>query len=232
MIEPSVEYGGHSGSTNFFVSGDYRRNNLGIENVNSDRTAVHDRTDQFQGFGYLDHIIDANNRVSFVGGYSNQYFQIPDPRGLNAQADGVQAANGLTPFVVNGRSSYASDALNERQLEKTAFGQFAFLHDAGALTYQASLFGRYSTLRYRPDALGELLFNGQAQQAYKKDFTFGGQVDTAYRLNDATSPAWRRRSTRPSSSSAMTATRSAHRSALPTTAARRRSRRASTCRTS
>ncbi|WP_174297197.1 TonB-dependent receptor [Sphingomonas bacterium] len=178
MIEPSVEYGGHSGSTNFFVSGDYRRNNLGIENVDSGRTAVHDRTDQFQGFGYLDHIIDADNRVSFVGGYSNQYFQIPNSRGLNAQTDGVQAANGLTPF-------FASEALNERQLEKTAFGQLAFLHDAGPLTYQASLFARYSTLRYRPDTLGELLFNGQAQQAYKKDFTFGGQVDAAYRLNDA-----------------------------------------------
>ncbi|WP_375380895.1 TonB-dependent receptor [uncultured Sphingomonas sp.] len=174
MIEPSIEYGGSTGSTNYFVSGDYRHDDLGIENVNGDRTAKHDNTDQYQTFAYVDHIIDANNRVSFVGGYSNQYFQIPNPRGL--QPDGT--------YSVGGQSNFLSDNLNERQIEKTAFGQFAFLHDNGPLTYQASLFGRYSTLRYRPDTLGELLFNGQAQQAYKKDFTIGGQLDASYRLDD------------------------------------------------
>ena len=175
MIEPSVEYGGHSGNTNFFVSGDYRHDNLGIENVDSSRTALHDKTDQYQGFAYLDHILDVNNRISFVGGYSNQYFQIPNPRGL--QPDGSYAVGNQTQFL--------SDNLNERQLEKTAFGQLAFLHNDGPLSYQASLFGRYSTLRYRPDQIGELLFNGQAQQAYKKDFTLGGQIDAAYKLGDA-----------------------------------------------
>ena len=175
MIEPSIEYGGHSGNTNYFVSGDYRHNNLGIENVDSSRSALHDKTDQFQGFAYVDHILDANNRISFVGGYSNQYFQIPNPRGL--QPDGT--------YTVGDRTQFLSNKLNERQLEKTAFGQVAFLHNDGPLSYQASLFGRYSTLRYRPDMLGELLFNGQAQQAYKKDFTFGGQIDAAYKLGDS-----------------------------------------------
>ena len=173
MIEPSVEYGGHSGSTNYFFSGDYRHDDLGIENVDPTRHAIHDKTDQFQGFGYVDHIIDQNNRVSFVGGYSNQSFQIPNPQGL--QPDGT--------YTVNGQANFLSDNLNERQIEKTAFGQFAFLHDDGPLTYQASVFGRYSTLRYRPDALGDLLFTGQAQQAYKTDVTFGGQFDASYKLN-------------------------------------------------
>ncbi len=185
MIEPSVEYGGSTGNTNYFVSGDYRHDDLGIENVNADRTAKHDGTDQYQAFAYVDHIIDGENRVSVVGGYSNQYFQIPNPRGLNAQTDGLQAAAGLTPFNVGGVTSFASDALNERQLEKTGFGQIALLHDSGPLSIQSSLFARASTLTYRPDMLGELLFNGQAQQAYKKDFTAGFQVDAAYRANDA-----------------------------------------------
>ncbi|WP_375392539.1 TonB-dependent receptor [uncultured Sphingomonas sp.] len=174
-IEPSIEYGGHSGNTNFFVTGDYRRSDRGIEGVDASHTPLHDRTDQYQTFAYLDHILDDNNRVSFVGGYSNQYFQIPNPRGL--QPDGT--------YSVGGRTDFLSDNLNERQLEKTAFGQFAFLHDSGPLTYQASLFARYSSLQYRPDVLGELLFNGQAQNAYKRDFTFGGQLDAVYKLGDA-----------------------------------------------
>ena len=69
MLEPSVEYGGSSGSTNYFVSGDYRHDKLGIESVDGSSTPLHDRTDQGQGFVYLDHIIDVDNRVSFVGGY-------------------------------------------------------------------------------------------------------------------------------------------------------------------
>ena len=174
-IEPSIEYGGSTGSTNYFVSGDFRHDKLGIESVDGSSTPLHDKTDQAQVFAYVDHIIDEQNRVSFVGGYSNQFFQIPNPRGL--QPDGT--------YSVGGRTDFLSDNLNERQLERTGFGQLAFLHDSGPLTIQTSLFARYSTLRYRPDVLGELLFNGQAQQAFKKDVTVGGQIDAAYRLSDA-----------------------------------------------
>ncbi|PMV36661.1 hypothetical protein, partial [Pseudomonas sp. FW305-3-2-15-C-LB1] len=38
---------------------------------------------------------------------------------------------------------------------------------------------------YTPDTLGELLFNGIAQKAFKQDFTFGGQVEGVYRASDA-----------------------------------------------
>ncbi|WP_298670686.1 TonB-dependent receptor [uncultured Sphingomonas sp.] len=181
MIEPSFEYGGSSGSTNFFVSGDYRHSNLGIESVDGSSTPLHDRTDQGQAFVYVDHIMDANNRISFVGGYSNQHFQIPNPRGLTAAVDGFASGG----FSVGGVGDFASEALDERQVEQTAFGQLSFLHDSGPLTIQTSLFARYSTLDYYPDVLGELLFNGQAQRAIKHDFTIGGQIDAAYRLSDA-----------------------------------------------
>ncbi|WP_267381209.1 MULTISPECIES: TonB-dependent receptor [unclassified Sphingomonas] len=182
-IQPSVEYGGHSGNTNFFVSGDYRHSDRGIEGVDDSRTPLHDQTDQFQAFTYIDHTIDDSHRISFVGGYSNQYFQIPNPRGLTALNDGF-AGSTTPPYAVGGTRDYPSDSLNERQIEKTAFGQIALLHDHERLTYQLSAFARYSSLRYRPDDLGELLFNGQAQQAYKTDFAIGGQVDAAYKLND------------------------------------------------
>ncbi|WP_198351176.1 TonB-dependent receptor [Flavisphingomonas formosensis] len=177
-IEPSIEYGGSTGSTNYFFSGDYRRDKLGIESVDGSSTPIHDRTKQLQLFGYVDHILDENDRISFVGGYSNQNFQIPDPSGLHAAQDGPG-------YEVGGQTDYLSDDLDERQNERTGFGQFSFLHDSGPLSLQASLYGRYSALDYKPDVLGELLFNGLAQHAVKKDVTFGGQVDAAYRLGSA-----------------------------------------------
>jgi len=174
-IEPSFTYGGSTGRTNYFVSGDYRHDALGIESVDGRAKPVHDDTDQYQGFAYVDHILNDNNRVSFVGGYSNQWFQIPNPVG--AQPDGT--------WSVGGRTAFPSEALDERQLERTGFGQLSVLHDDEPLTVQASVFGRYSSLRYRPDVLGELLFNGQAQAALKQDFTLGAQADAVYHIGSA-----------------------------------------------
>ena len=96
-IEPSVEYGGSSGSTNYFFSVDYRHDKLGIESVDGSSTPIHDKTDQAQAFAYIDHIINDENRLSFVGGYSNQYFQIPDPRGQHP--DGTYSVDGRTDFL-------------------------------------------------------------------------------------------------------------------------------------
>ncbi|WP_425230254.1 TonB-dependent receptor [Sphingomonas sp.] len=171
-IEPSIEYGGHSGDTNYFVSGDYHRTSRGIEGVDASVIPLHDRSDQYQAFAYVDHTLSDDDRVSFVGGYSNQFFQIPNPKGL--QPDGTYAVGGVT--------AYPSERLNERQVEQTAFGQLALLHKDGDLTVQASLAARYSALRYRPDRLGELLYNGLAQAADKKDFALYGQADAAYEL--------------------------------------------------
>ncbi|GAA0294293.1 hypothetical protein GCM10009087_00090 [Sphingomonas oligophenolica] len=183
-IEPSVEYGGSSGNTNYFVTASFRHNNLGIEAVDAGRTALHDDTNQYQAFALLDHTLDDSNRISFIGGYSDQRFQIPNPRGLHPQ--GYQDANGVThSYDVGGVTDYLSDNLDERQHEKTAFGIASFLHDAGPVTIQASAFVRYSSLDYMPDTLGELLFNGTSQRATKHDFNVGGQVEAVYRASDA-----------------------------------------------
>lgn len=174
-IEPSFTYGGSSGQTNYFVSGDYRHDALGIESVDGRSNPIHDDTDQYQAFAYVDHIVGDHDRVSFVGGYSNQWFQIPNPGGL--QPDGT--------WTIGGQSAYPSENLNERQLERTGFGQLSWLHDDEPLTIQASLFARYSSLTYRPDVTGELLYNGQAQAAFKQDLALGGQVDGVYHLGAA-----------------------------------------------
>jgi outer membrane receptor for ferrienterochelin and colicins len=172
-IEPSAEYGGSSGNTNYFVSGDFRHDNLGIESVDGSSTPLHDKTNQGTAFGYVDHIIDSDNRVSLIGGYSDQSFQIPNPRGLHPDLG----------YNVDGQTDFLSDDLDQRQRERTAFSQASYLHHGSQLTLQASLFARYSSLIYTPDVTGELLFNGEAQSAVKHDFAFGGQLEAAYRLN-------------------------------------------------
>ena len=57
-IEPSFNYGGSSGSITYFVSGDFLRNDLGIESPDGSSDPVHDHTTQYHGFGYLEDILD------------------------------------------------------------------------------------------------------------------------------------------------------------------------------
>ena len=173
-IEPSVQLSGSSGATTWFASGDYKHNALGIDNVNGATRAIHDKTDQFSTFGYIDHILGDSDRIAFTGGYSNQHFQIPNPVGL-------QPGNG---YAVNGTTAFPSEALNQTQLQATGFGAISLLHSAGAFTAQTSLFARLSALDYHPDVTGELLFNGMAQAAAKRDVAFGAQLDGVYKLGE------------------------------------------------
>jgi outer membrane receptor protein involved in Fe transport len=178
-LQPSLNYGGSSGSTTYFMTGDFISNDLGIESPDGRSTPLHDHTKQYHGFGYFEQILDNSNRVSFFAGTSNDSFQIPNLSGVHAADIGP----GLT---VNGQTDVLSDLLDENQREITHFGAVSFQHSQGDLTLQTSLIARYSSLNFSPDPqLGDLLFNGISSQAYKRDVAYGLQSDGAYRVNDA-----------------------------------------------
>ncbi len=183
QIQPSFEVGGGSGAFNYFVSGSYLHSALGIESPDGRSTPLHDKTDQFQGFAYLEDILDSSDKVSVILGASNERFQIPN---LDGATPGILVGpNGDQPLVVNGQTTYPSAALNESQKEATYYGVVSLLHDADKLTTQISLFARYSTLRFVPDPLGDLLFNGISQDAYKRDVAGGFQAEAVLRLGEA-----------------------------------------------
>jgi hypothetical protein len=175
QVEPSFNYGGTSGRLTYFVSGGFLRNDLGIESPDGRSNPLHDHTSQAHGFGYLEKIVDDQNRVAFVVGTSTGKFQIPD-------RSGQQPSLSLT---VNGQTAYGSEKLDENQREVTHFAIVSLQHSAGALDIQTSLTARYSSLTFRPDPLGDLLFNGIAQQAFKENVAYAWQTDSAYKLNDA-----------------------------------------------
>ena len=98
MIEPSIEYGASSGATSGFFSGSYTGTDVGIESPDGRGTPLHDHSDQYQAFGYLDHILDDSSRVSLIAGTSQDKFQIPNVSGL--QPDLGFSQNGVTDFPV------------------------------------------------------------------------------------------------------------------------------------
>jgi outer membrane receptor for ferrienterochelin and colicins len=173
--EPSFTYGGSVGDTNFFVSGSFLRNQLGVESPDGTSTPDHDRTDQLQGFAYLDHTFGTNDRVSLILGTSQQRFQIPNTLGLEPDL-------GLT---VNGQTTFPSAELSSNQRETTDYAIASWLHAEDRWSTQVSVFSRFSSLTYRPtNDFGELLFDGVSQSAAKQDAAFGLQAEGSYKLND------------------------------------------------
>jgi outer membrane receptor for ferrienterochelin and colicins len=172
---PSGEYSASSGNLSMFVSTDYLRSVLGVESPDGKSDPLHDNTEQLHGFGYFEDIIDASNKLSAIVGTSSERFQIPN-------LPGQQPGLGLT---VNGQSDFASQQLNEQQRETTQYGVLSILHTADKWTGQASLFARYSTLDFSPDAVGDLLYNGISQTAAKRDTAGGLQAEGVYTLTDA-----------------------------------------------
>jgi outer membrane receptor protein involved in Fe transport len=188
-LSPSIAYGGSSGHFNYFVSGDYTTNTLGIESPDGSADPKHDRTKQYHGFVFLQDILDQNSSVTAVLGTSNDMFQIPNQVGL--QPGGVGGIVGQGPldpggsgnFLLNanGASAFPSENLDERQREITHYGLFSYLHSAGSLDYQISAIGRYSSLFFTPGTnVGDILYNGLAQTAYKRDLSYGLQAEGAW----------------------------------------------------
>ena len=182
-IGPSAEYSGSSGNFNYFFSASYLHDDLGVESPDPASNPLHDTTDQLQAFAYLADIIDPASRVSLILGASNERFQIPD---LIDQTPSLMfGPQGDQPLVVDGRTTYPSDMLNESQKEATYYAVASYLHTTERFTGQLSLFGRYSTLKFTPDPLGDLLFDGISQDAYKRDVAGGFQAEGVVHVGEA-----------------------------------------------
>ncbi len=174
-FQPSAEYGGSTGQYTYYVTGDYKQDSLGIESPDGSSDPLHDHTTQGHAFSYLEDIIDSSNRVSLILGLSDDEFEIPNQRDL-------QPSLGLN---VNGQTAYLSDNLNERQHELAEYAIATWQHSEGALNWQTSLSARYTSLHFAPDLVGDLLYNGIAQDAFKDDTAIAWQTDAAYQLSDA-----------------------------------------------
>ena len=187
-VTPSLTYGGSSGHFNYFVSGDYTTDQLGIESPDGSANPLHDRTKQWHGFAYAQEILDQNSSLTAILGTSNDMFQIPNQRGL--QPSGIDGIAGLGPqdpgsgdFVLQarGQSAFPSELLDERQREITHYGILSYLRSQGAFDGQVSAFGRYSSLFFTPgNNVGDILYNGLAQTAYKRDEAYGVQAEGAW----------------------------------------------------
>jgi len=175
-LTPTFNYGGRNGNTEYFFSERGFTSNEGIENPTSGTTPIHDRTWQGNFFSYTSTLIDDATRVATIFGNTSNRFQIPNNPG-QPFAPGVTSAFGV--------SAFNSANLNENQVEQNNFAVIALQKSLNGFDMQLASFTRYSTLRFMPDTIGDVLFNGQATDVFRQSIASGLQGDGSYQLNDA-----------------------------------------------
>ncbi len=169
-LQPSAVAGGSIGGVNYFASGDYLQNGIGIENPTPSYHPIHDETQQGHGFAYIEDIVDATSKASLIFGTFRGQFEIPN-------------IPGRTPnFAVAGGSGVNSADLNENQREISHYAVASYLKTSADLDVQVSALSRYSSVAYAPDPVGDLVFNGIAQNAYRRSIATGLQAESSYRL--------------------------------------------------
>jgi outer membrane receptor protein involved in Fe transport len=178
-ITPSAEYGGTVGQTQYFLSGRYFANNLGIENPTDSINAIHDYTNEGKFFGYTSTLLEDNSRLTFLTGSAVSRFQIPNNPGQPT----VFPLAGI-PNDANGLPIFDSAGVNERQWERSYYGVLAWQKSVDNLDLQVSYFSRYNSVHFVPDTVGDLIFNGVASDISRNALVNGIQADAAYHLND------------------------------------------------
>jgi len=177
-VNPSAELSGVTeGGLNYYVTGSYMQNDLGIENPTGSVNAIHDHTTQGKGFAYLSFLPSATSKISFIMGTSVGNFEIPNNPDQTPDPDFLAQA---------GVSGFNSADLNETQRELNNYAILAYQASLPTgLDYQVALFTRYSSTTFNPDPVGDLVFNGVASQVFRSSFTTGLQTDGSYKLDSA-----------------------------------------------
>ena len=171
-IMPSFQYGGVTGKLSSYVSASYFHSGIGIENPTSSSDPIHDDTDQYKLFGYLSYIFDETSRLTLLLSGNHSDFQIPNNPGQ------------MGAFTDMGRSTFDSSKLDENQTEQSSYAILTYQKKVDDFNMQASIFTRYSSVLFRPDEVGDLIFNGVASRVDRDILSNGIEFDASYKLND------------------------------------------------
>ncbi len=181
-VQPSIQYGGHWGKWDGFITADAIHNRVGIENTTSSYNAIHDLSNQYHVLGHVRYTLRPETRFSLTAGVSNAWYQLPNNPGQQHQF--------ATPLFKADNRPVQEDApdsahLDEHQQQITDFAILSWQEDHEKISAQTSAILRYSSMRYSPDWLGDLVYNGIAQQAARSVFSSGVQSDVTWRVSRA-----------------------------------------------
>lgn len=171
-VQPSFEFGGATGRWDYFITGSFLRDDLGIEAPNGDSRTAHDETAQERLFTYLAYRLDDTSRVSLLLNGSYSQFQIP-------------STGHLPPaYGFAGPSSSNSASTDENQNEQEYYSVLSYQKSMDNLSLQASVYSQYGQIHFTPDRGNDLIYQGVSSNVFNNFVTNGVQLDASIVASD------------------------------------------------
>jgi TonB dependent receptor/Carboxypeptidase regulatory-like domain/TonB-dependent Receptor Plug Domain len=169
-VQPSFQYGGCDGNFSYYVSGLYSQSNTAFSSATPAPDAIHDHTNQGQGFGFFTYNLNSTTRLSLVTSVAASDNQLPNRPNLTPQ------------YQLSGVSYEPSADINSYLNFRDYLGIFA-LDGAPTpdLTYQLAYSAHYISQAFNPDNVGELLYQGVASTAFHSDLDNTLEGDLTYK---------------------------------------------------
>lgn len=174
-IEPSFQMAGSSGEFSYYVSALYDESNTAFSSATPGANAIHNWTNQGQAFGIFSYAPDDETKLSLILSMSDSDNQLPNVPNLAPEF----ALAGVGHYPSKNIDSY----LNFRDY-------LAILSLKGSpdpdLKYQVSYALHSIKQDFKPDDIGELIYQGVASTASHQDLDNTFQGDVTYKLGDHT----------------------------------------------
>jgi outer membrane receptor protein involved in Fe transport len=171
-LVPSIQLGGTTGKLDYFVTATHKQDSLGIENPTDSLRPLHDDSTQDSFFGYFSYRLDQTSRLSLLVNAADDEFELPDTPGLKPL------------FTLANHPTADSSTVNEKQNEQNYYTVVSYQESIDNLSLQISGFTSYAQIDFKPDSVGDLIFQGVAGHVFNSYLTNGLQGDASYILND------------------------------------------------
>lgn len=184
-LQPSFEYGACDGPFSAYYTGTFLHDNLAFSSATSGPTPIHNITNQGQGFGYFTYELNPLNKLSLITGVSVNNSDYPAEPGLPLLYNlaGVSRCSSNAPPICP-PVNYPSTAISENLDQDYYFGILALSGVFGpAINYQVAYTGAYSTIKFNPDPIGDLLYQGVASDSFRSEFDNTLQTDISRVFN-------------------------------------------------
>ena len=172
-IQPSFQYGGCAGKFSYYLSGLYSQSNSAFSSATPAPDAIHDHTNQGQGFGFFTYQLTPTTSLSLITSVAASDNQLPNRANLAPQFEltGVTARSADINSYLDFRDYLGILALNGAP--------------APGLTYQLAYSAHYISQKFEPDDIGELLYQGVASTAFHSDLDNTLEGDFTYQPGDS-----------------------------------------------
>src|ERR1700722_2895228 len=171
-LQPSLQLAGCNGQLSSYVSLLYNQSNTAFSSATPGTDAIHDRTRQGQAFGFFSYPLDNTTRLTLLLSAASSSNQLPNVPGLDPLFDLAGVANPPPSSAISSNLDFG-DYLAVVSLVGTPSEQ---------LSYQLAYSEHGISQRFRPDDVGELLYQGVASTASHTDHDHTFQGDLTYAI--------------------------------------------------